>query len=57
MPELLNFRFQRDDILQILLPCQWKYWHRVLNCKNTELKRSSKIFFSVSERHRWAVVG
>jgi len=27
------------------------------NCDNTELKRSSKIIFSVSERHRWAVVG
>jgi len=31
-------------------------WH-FLNCDNTELKRSSKIKFSVSERHRWAVVG
>jgi len=35
--------FQRDDIFS--------------NCKNTELKRSSKIFFSVAERHRRAVVG
>jgi len=29
----------------------------VLNCDNTELKRSSKIFFSISERYRRAVVG
>jgi len=27
-----------------------------LNCDKTELKRSSKIIVSVSERHRWAVV-
>jgi len=25
--------------------------------ENTELKRSSKTFFSVSEPHRWAVMG
>ena len=35
--------FQRGDIL--------------LNFKSTELKTSSKISFSVSELHRWAVVG
>jgi len=35
--------FQRGDIF--------------LNCDKTELNRSSKIDFSVSERHRWAVVG
>jgi len=34
--------FQRGDI--------------ILNRDNAELKRSSKIKFSVSERHRWAVV-
>ena len=28
-----------------------------INCDNTELKRSSKINVSFSERHRWAVVG
>ena len=27
------------------------------NFDHTELKRSSKMIFSVSERHRWAVVG
>jgi len=27
------------------------------NCDSTELKRCSKIFFPVPERHRWAVVG
>jgi len=31
-------------------------WY-ILNCDNIELKRSSKIIFSVAERHRWAVVG
>jgi len=35
--------YQGDDIL--------------LNGNNTELKRSSKIFFSVSEQHRCGVVG
>jgi len=50
MPKLLNFRFptyidfQRGMIYS-------------LNCDNTELKISSKINLSVSERHRWAVVG
>ena len=42
MPKLLDFRFAGGDMF--------------LNCDNTELKRSFKIFFSVSERHRWAVV-
>ena len=28
-----------------------------LNFNNSEQKSSSKIFFSVSERQRWAVVG
>jgi len=28
-----------------------------LNFDNSELKRSSKIFFSVAVRHRWAVKG
>ena len=28
-----------------------------LNCGNTKLKRSCKINFSLSERHRWEVVG
>ena len=28
-----------------------------MNCDNTELKRSPEINFSVSERHRWTVVG
>jgi len=41
MPKLLNFRF----------PEGWYFF----NFENTELKRSSKIFFS--ERHRWAVIG
>jgi len=43
MPKLLNFRFS-----------EWWYF---LNSDNTELKRSSKIHVSVSERHRWAVMG
>jgi len=43
MPKLLNFRF----------PERWYFF----NFDNAELKRSSKTFFSVSERHRWAVVG
>ena len=43
MPKLLNFKF----------PKGWYF----LNCNNTELKRSSKINFSFSERHSWAVVG
>jgi len=43
MPKLLNFRFPEG-----------RYF---LNCDNAELKISSKINFSVSERHRWAVVG
>ena len=43
MAKLLNFRFPEG-----------RYF---LNCDDTELKRSSKINFSVSERHRWAVVG
>jgi len=29
----------------------------IRHCDNTELKRSAKIFFSSSERHRWALVG
>jgi len=40
MPKLLNLRF----------PEGWYF----LNCDNTERKRSSKTFLSVSERHRWA---
>jgi len=43
MLKLLSFRF----------PEGWYF----LNCYNSELKRFSKINFSVSERHRWAVVG
>jgi len=43
MPKSLNFKFSEG----------WYF----LNCDNTELKRSSTIFFSVSDRHRWAVVG
>jgi len=43
MPKLLHFWFPGGDIL--------------LNSDNTELKISSKIFFSVPERHRYAVVG
>jgi len=43
MPELFNLRF----------PEGWYF----LNCDSTELKRSSKIFFFVSERHRQAIVG
>jgi len=42
MPKSINFRF----------PEVWYF----LNCDNTELKRSSTIFFSVYERHHWAVV-
>jgi len=38
MPKLLNFRF-----LEV-----WCF----VKCDNTELERSSKIFFSASERHR-----
>jgi len=38
--KLFNFGF----------PEGWYFW----NCDNTELKRSSEIFFSVSGRHRWA---
>ena len=41
MTKLLNFRF----------PEGWYF----SNFGNTEQKRSSKIFFSVSERHRWAI--
>jgi len=44
MPKILNFNRFPDGLY-------------FLNFDNTELKRSSKIFFSVSERHRWAVVG
>jgi len=43
MPKLLNFRFPEE--------CYF------FKFDNTELKRFSNIFFSVSERHRWAVVG
>jgi len=43
MSKLLNFMILEG----------WNY----LNCDNTELKRSSKINVSVSERHRWAVLG
>ena len=43
MPKLLNFRFPAGCYS--------------LNSDNTELKRSSIIFFSVSRRHRWAVEG
>jgi len=43
MPKLLNLRFSEA----------WYF----LNCENNELENSSKIFFSVSERHRWAGVG
>jgi len=43
MPELLNFSFPEGSYF--------------LNCDNTKLKIFSKNFFSVSERHRWAVVG
>jgi len=42
MPKLLNFTFPEGDIF--------------LNFDNTELKRSAKIIFSISERHRRAVV-
>jgi len=38
MPKLLNFRFLEGRIF--------------FNCDNTELKRSPKIFFSLSEWHR-----
>jgi len=41
VPKLINFRF----------PEGWYF----LNDDNTEPKRSSNIFFSVYERHRWAV--
>jgi len=40
MLTLLNFRFTEG-------------WYFFLNCENTEVKISSKIFLSVSERHRW----
>jgi len=43
MAKLLNYGFQEG----------WYF----LNYNSNELKRSSKIFFSVSERHRWALVG
>ena len=43
MPKVLNFRF----------PEGWYF----LNGDNTQLKRSSKTIFSVSERYLWAVVG
>jgi len=46
MPELLNFGFLEGRCF--------------LNCDNTELKRSFIflfIYFFVSERQRWAVVG
>jgi len=42
MPKSINFRF----------PEGWYF----LNWGKTELKRSSKIFFSVSGPHRWAIV-
>jgi len=42
MPKLFKFRF----------PEGWYFF----DCDNTELKRSSKINFSVSERHRWASI-
>ena len=43
MPKLSNFMF----------PEGWYF----LKCDYTERKRSSEMKFSVSERHRWAVVG
>jgi len=43
MPKSLNFRCSEG----------WYF----LNCDNTELKRSSKINFSVCKQHRWAEVG
>jgi len=43
MPKSLNFRF----------PEGWYF----LNCDNAEPERSSNINISVSERHRWALVG
>jgi len=56
MPEILkfqvlrglkttNFKFERGDIFFCF------------NCDSTELNRTSKIKCSVTERHRWAVVG
>jgi len=43
MPKLLNYKFPEG--------------RNFLNWDNTGLKRSSKINFSVFERHLWAVVG
>jgi len=43
MPKLFNFRFPEG-----------RYF---LNCDNTELKRSSKMNFSIAERHRWVEAG
>jgi len=44
MPKLLNLKFPEGSYL-------------FLYCDSNELKRSSYIIFSVSERHHWAVVG
>jgi len=53
----LNYEIQslkkRPELLYFSFP-EGLYF---LNCDKTELKKSSKINFSVAERHRWAVVG
>jgi len=43
MPKLIKFRLPEGQYF--------------LNYENNELKRYSKIIFSVAERHRWAAVG
>jgi len=51
--KILNFKLREmSKLLNLRLP-EGRYF---LKCDNTELKRPSKIFFSVSDRHRWAVV-
>ena len=52
--EIRNFKLWKiAKLLDFRFPEGWYFLKR----DNTELKRSYKILFSVSERHRWAVMG
>jgi len=52
--KIRNFKlWKRRKLINIRLPEGWYFF----NSDNKELKRSSKTFFSVSERYVWAVGG
>jgi len=52
--KLSNFKFGK---ITRLLNSRFPEGRYFFNFYNTELKRTSKIFFSVSKRHRWAIEG